>query len=78
MEKTKLSYEEWRTQEVVKMTEHQGKVIEQARSMGLPTEVFQLALQTGIEQLYTDDSYRWFLANMVMSKEEIEASEKDK
>jgi hypothetical protein len=58
-----MSYIEWRTKSIEKMTKNQYKRIKEMEKLGINTFVLQIALQASIEQLCDKDTLLYFLKN---------------
>lgn len=58
-----MSYIEWRTKSIEKMTKNHYKRINEMKKLGINTLVLQLALKVSIEQLCDKDTLLYFLKN---------------
>jgi hypothetical protein len=58
-----ISYTEWRTEEVKKMTDFMGGQMAALRKIGMPTGFLQILLLAAIEDIHSEKMCIWFHQN---------------
>lgn len=58
-----ISYTEWRTEEVKKMTDFMGGQMAALRKIGMPTGFLQILLLAGVQNMYSKETCIWFHQN---------------